>query len=122
MPDYLQPSVLTSLLSSGLTLDPNFSDTITQNNNSTNCCCPSTTNFLETLTNKLHDMAVSLKKQFEELKAIRASSAKGAIIASINASCAIQIKYEYILYIRRYGPPVNGVFDEDLLTILRSEL
>lgn len=122
MPDYLQQSVLTSLLNSGLSTDPNFSNTITQNNNSNNCCCPSTTNFLETLTNKLYDMAVSLKQQFEELKAIRGSSAQGAVIASIDATCAIKIKQEYILYIRRYGPPVNGVFDEDLLTILRSEL
>jgi len=124
MPDYLQQSVLTGLLSTGLSVDPNFANGQINNGltTSNNCCCPSTTNFLETLTNKLYDMAVSLKQQFAEFAAIRGSRAQGAVIASIGASCAIQVKQEYILYIKRYGPPVNGIFDEDLLTILRAEI
>ena len=34
----------------------------------------------------------------------------------------VQAKYEYILYVQRYGSPPNGIFNLNLLNNLRIEL
>jgi hypothetical protein len=89
------------------------------------CCCPSSTIFLETLTEKLLLMAEALKIQFAELQSNSkgtAQQAKGAILAEITVQGNIVAKYEYIIYIQRYGPPINGKFDPVYLERIRDEL
>ncbi len=89
------------------------------------CCCPSTTRFFQNITDKLLKMTKSLKTQFEELKkqACNVTKARGAILAEVDAPVmTIGVKMEYIEYIRRFGPPDNGVFDPCKLEELRCEL
>lgn len=89
------------------------------------CCCPSSTIFLETLTEKLLLMAESLKIQFADLQANAkgtAQVAKGAILAETKVQGRVIAKYEYVIYIQRYGPPINGKFDPVYLERIRDEL
>ena len=34
----------------------------------------------------------------------------------------VQAKIEYIIYVQRYGPPINGIFNQNLLAIIKSDL
>ena len=86
------------------------------------CCCPSTTKFFETLANKLEEMTLSLKDQFSNL-VNKTEVGRGFIIASINVAVPIiNVKGEYVEYIRRYGPPQNGIFDPIYLDLIRAEI
>ncbi len=80
--------------------------------------------FFATLSDKLVLMAESLKEQFDDLrKQVNAEFAKGAVLASIVApKMSLGVKQEYIEYIKRFGPPPDGVFDEAILILLRAEL
>jgi len=103
---------------------------INNNGNGTNpntsmcgCYCPSSTTFLSTLTDKLLEMAQSLKEQFAALEANSNSTlqkAKGVIIAEITTQGSITTKWEYVLYIQIYGPPVQGQFDPVYLELIRG--
>ena len=87
------------------------------------CYCPSSTTFLSTLTDKLLEMAQSLKEQFAALEANSYSTlqrAKGVIIAEITTQGGITTKWEYVLYIQIYGPPVQGQFDPVYLELIRD--
>lgn len=118
MPNYYQMSVYNSL-PTGISSYPYTS----KGTGGSNCCCPSTSNFLDTLAKKLYDMTVSLKKQFDEMKCWGGPNQQtGIVLASIEASANVQVKFEYVHYILRYGPPVNGIFDPELLAIIRTEL
>ena len=89
------------------------------------CCCPSTTIFLQTLTDKLYDMALSLKQQFADLANFRNNTyqkAQGALLASISVQGSVTLKLEYIIYVQRYGPPINGIFDPIYLDLIRAEI
>ena len=93
------------------------------------CCtssdikCSSAINFLDTLSSKLLDMTKSLQQQFDECKNTNSMQASGFVLASIDVpKMVVGVKYEYIVYIQRYGPPMNGVFDESILAALRTEL
>ena len=95
------------------------------NNNNNNCCCPSSTTFLGTLTEKLKLMAESLKVQFAELKADTKGTlqaAKGAILSEIKVQGGIVARYEYIVYIQQYGPPIAGKFDPVYLERIRNDI
>ncbi len=47
----------------------------------------------------------------------------GVFLASADITIPpVQAKMEYIIYLQRYGPPINGVFDSILLSVLRTEL
>lgn len=120
MPRYFFSSAYTALATS-----PQLADNIPATNSSTttNCCCPSTTTFLSTLVDKLYTMSSRLKEQFEALeeKANRVPQ-KGIIFAEIDTSVNVAIKYEYILYMEIHGPPIDGIFDEALLTKIRAEM
>jgi hypothetical protein len=35
---------------------------------------------------------------------------------------ALGIKYEYVEYIKQYGPPPDGIFNEEKLAAIRIEL
>jgi hypothetical protein len=70
-------------------------------------------------------MTKSLKKQFAELEANAGKDTKnalGPVLASISISAPLTYRYEYAIYIRRYGPPLNGIFDPIYLTLIRAEL
>jgi hypothetical protein len=87
--------------------------------------CMSSLNFLDTLSKKLLAMTESLQKQFDECVRPPPSGGgeSGVYLAKIDTpKMVIGVKYEYVLYIQRYGPPENGVFDETILTNLRAEL
>lgn len=121
-------SVLSSLTTSGLK-NPTLSSVTallgSSNNGGGGCCCPSSTVFLQTLTDKLIIMTKSLKTQFADLEANSMSTrvaGKGAIIASIAIKGDITFKVEYFLYVLRYGPPAQGIFDPVYLELIRAEL
>jgi len=116
---------MTSVLgvSSGVKLATKAAKSATTSNAS--CCCPSTTIFLQTLTDKLYDMALSLKQQFIDLADLRNNASqrgRGAIIASIDTQATVSVKMEYVYYIQRYGPPLNGIFDPIYLDLIRAEM
>lgn len=112
---------------------PNYLQFNGSKNNGTGCVsircttkdikCMSAINFLDTLSTKLLDMTKSLQLQFDEFKRIPVSQEAGFILASVNApKMTLGVKYEYIIYIQRYGPPSTGIFDEEILIQLRTEL
>ncbi len=84
----------------------------------------SSVNFLETLSEKLLAMTESLQEQFAEMTRPPPNTKdSGVYIAKIDTpQMVLGIKYEYVLYIQRYGPPDNGIFDETILANLRAEL
>lgn len=90
---------------------------------SSNINCSSAINFLDILSLKLLEMTKSLQEQFEECKHVPTTQASGFVLASVDVpKMVVGVKYEYIVYIQRYGPPTNGAFDESILTHLRTEL
>lgn len=87
--------------------------------------CMSSVNFLETLSDKLMLMTESLQKQIAELtRPPEANNGEGGVyLAKIDTPVMmLGIRYEYVLYIQKYGPPDNGIFDEAILDTLRTEL
>ena len=125
MVSLFQGSVLTTLTTSGLK-NPTLSSVTTLSGSSSNgCCCPSSTVFLQTLTDKLILMTTSLKQQFADLEANSMGTrvtGRGAFLASIEIKGDIVFKSEYFIYVMRYGPPVNGIFDPVYLELIRAEL
>jgi hypothetical protein len=115
MPTYFEGSLV------GLT-NPYSLTPSSANADAGNCCCPSSTKFLETLTNKLVDMTKSLQTQFSELVKPPSSTFRGIRLAEVDATQVVQIRYEYLFYIRRYGPPTNGIFDPVYLDLIRAEI
>ncbi len=86
-------------------------------------CYTKAMDFLGNLANKLSELTSSLKQQFEALKNRIVTPARGPVLASITVKPPpIGIKYEYFEYVKRYGPPVNGIFDEGYLELIRREL
>lgn len=113
IPTAIQP---TTIITQPAVTDPTTS--------SSNCCCPSTTTFLSTLVDKLYTMAQTLKGQFETYESLaKKQPARGAVFAEIEvADVKLEIKYEYVIYIEKHGPPINGIFDEALLAQIRVEM
>jgi hypothetical protein len=124
MPTYFQGSLAGLITPAGLTNPYSLTPGQTADGGQGNCCCPSSTKFLETLTSKLVDMTESLKKQFEDLQANcqKPSNYRGLTLVSIEVKGSATIKYEYIIYLQRYGPPTNGQFDPIYLDLIRAEL
>lgn len=92
--------------------------------NNTTESCQSSISFFSKLSEKMLDMVNTLKKQFQECKDnARPTQTKGFFLASIETpKMVIGVKMEYIEYIKRYGPPSDGIFNESLLQKLRIEL
>lgn len=105
---------------------------ITKGNSSGNSCCGSSNNdscqssisFFATLSEKMLAMVNTIKQQFEEIKEnCKPKEVRGFFLASIEAPKQfIGVKVEYLEYIKRYGPPKDGIFEETLLQQLRVEL
>jgi hypothetical protein len=80
--------------------------------------------FIDQLASKLHDAMIVQRDLIDRLQdEANARVGQGAILASITVPPqTLGIKYEYIEYINRYGPPSNGEFDNNLLNAIRIEL
>lgn len=93
-------------------------------------CCPEKTVdrcsavFFNNLATKLLAMSESIQKRIEDLESRPCNQvSRGFLFASIETpKMALGVKYEYVEYIKRYGPPIKGKFDEDKLNIIREEL
>lgn len=102
---------------------------ITSGKTSGKITCDNLTNsnmviFLNDLTTKILNMSIAIDKRMNDLQNKVCSIEKsGFILASIETpKMAISVGLEYIEYVRRYGPPINGQFNTDKLRILRAEL
>jgi hypothetical protein len=86
--------------------------------------CRDTTKFFDKLATKLKEMAESVNKRIEDIrKNAVCYTGGGVLFASIDVpTMNLEVKYEYIEYIKRYGPPLDGIFDESKLALLRNEL
>jgi len=93
-----------------------------------NSCCDSidgnTAIFFNNLAKKLVDMSKSIEKRIEDLSnKVCQPESKGILMASIDTpSMMLGVKYEYVEYVRRHGPPINGKFDPILLEEIRDNL
>lgn len=94
-----------------------------------NCCCDNlldsnTATFFNNLANKLLTMSQKIETQIRELQNKPCpAQPKGFLFASIETPrMLLGVKYEYVEYIKRYGPPEKGKFKEELLQQLRIEL
>lgn len=98
--------------------------------NAGNCCDNSIDRnsaiFFSKLATKLIDMTQAFQAEIDRIKATcnpTASKPKGILLAAVDTPVmTIGVKYEYIEYIKRYGPPPKGKFDETILQELRIEL
>ena len=112
------PAIVSSLSSGG------SGGSGSSGSSSNNCCCPSSTKFLEKLTTKLITMTTSLKQQFEDLKNNQKEfvGPPAPRLVEITVKANISVKHVYYLYLQRYGPPINGIFDPDYIRLLQAEL
>jgi hypothetical protein len=116
--------ITAALAGTGMANAPTVTPPSSSSSNSANCCCPSSTLFLESLTNKLIAMTTSLKEQFADLKNNQKPTLgpQAPRLVEIQVKTNVSVKYEYIIYLKRYGPPVNGIFDPIYLSLIRAEL
>jgi len=97
-------------------------------NSTTGCCCDSSIDsnsaiFFNNLASKILDMSKAIEKKMEDLSKQVCTKAVGFSLVTIDTpSMLLGVKYEYIEYIKRYGPPDGGQFDEVLLEKIRNEL
>jgi hypothetical protein len=96
---------------------------------SNDCCrevyCKDNTKFYMFLAQKLLEMTESVNNRIKDIEknCNRNSGEHGVLLVSIDApAMVVNVKYEYIEYIKRYGPPPQGKFDEHKLHCLREEL
>ena len=121
MPNLFTGSTVSSTLSgSGLADAPT-----SYSSSASDCCCPSSTVFLDKLTTKLIAMTRSLQQQFEDLKKNQKPPSTGPRaprLAEIKVSAVVSVKYAYFIYVQRYGPPVNGRFDQVYIDLINAEI
>jgi hypothetical protein len=92
--------------------------------NSSSDYCKDTTRFFSNLADKLKKMAIAINDRIDNLKNQTCQRVPGGVIfASVEVpSMTLGVKYEYIEYITRYGPPDDGIFDPVKLEQLKKEL
>lgn len=80
--------------------------------------------FIDELTTKLYKVVNKVKDDMATLRdAANGRCANGAILAEITPPKeTLGVKREYIIYLERYGPPTNGIFDPALLSSIKAEL
>lgn len=94
------------------------------------CCCSdnsidrNSAIFFNNLALKLLEMSKTIEARMEELShRVCSTETKGFLLASIDTpQMVVGVKYEYVEYIKRYGPPSDGIFEEAKLVALRTEL
>lgn len=69
-------------------------------------------------------MSKAIEKRMEELaNKVPPPQQSGFLFAKIDTPVmTVGVKMEYVEYIKRYGPPIKGKFDEEKLEELRAEL
>jgi hypothetical protein len=96
---------------------------VTPTASKTGSTCKDTVLFFSKLATKLLEMAESINTKMEDLKNKVVYIPKGVLLAEIETpQMVIGVRYEYVEYIKRFGPPENGIFDEGRLEALRIEL
>jgi len=96
--------------------------------NTTVVCCDNSLDansavFFNNLATKLLDMSKAIEKKMEDLSKQVCSTSSGFSLVEIDTPVMmLGVKYEYIEYIKRYGPPCDGIFDAIKLEQLRVEL
>lgn len=90
----------------------------------TNNSCKDTTRFFTNLAEKLKLMAISFEDRINKLKEQSCQVIPGAVVlATVELpKMSIGVKYEYIEYIKRFGPPIDGIFNPERLELIRQEL
>ena len=81
--------------------------------------------FFNNLATKLLAMSKAIQTKMDDLanKVCSPNEYGGFVLVSIDTpQMLLGVKYEYIEYIKRYGPPIKGQFNENLLDKLRKEL
>jgi hypothetical protein len=80
--------------------------------------------FFNTLATKLLEMSRTIDARMSELaNKVCEPASKGFVLASIDTpQMVLGVSYEFIEYIKRHGPPVNGKFDQAKLADIRAEL
>ena len=92
------------------------------------CCCDtsmdsSPATFFSNLATKLLDMSQAIAKKMEELSNKVCKPSSGFSMVHISTPIlTINVKYEYIEYIKRYGPPENGIFDDAKIARIKKDL
>lgn len=101
---------------------------LTGNNIKPECYCDSSIDsnsaiFFNNLASKMLDMSKAIEKRMDELANKICNHTGGFSLVKIDTpSMILGVKYEYIEYIKRYGPPEDGQFDEVLLEKIRNDL
>lgn len=99
-----------------------------KSSNTTGCCCDSSIDsnsaiFFNNLASKILDMSKAIEKKMDDLSKQVCTQAVGFSLVKIDTpSMLLGVKYEYMEYIKRYGPPDSGQFDEVLLEKIRNDL
>lgn len=99
-----------------------------KNGSTSGCCCDSSIDsnsatFFNNLATKLLDMSKTIQKKMDDLSNQVCKPTTGFSIVKIDTpSMLLGVKYEYMEYIKRYGPPDDGIFEEALLEKIRVEL
>lgn len=80
--------------------------------------------FFNTLANKLLEMSRAIDARMTELSnRVCEPASKGFLFASIETpQMVLGVSYEFVEYVKRHGPPVNGKFDPEKLAAIRVEL
>ena len=80
--------------------------------------------FLHSLADKLLLMACTIERKIDDLEnQLCQTPQNGVFLVSVETpKMMLGIKYEYVEYIKRYGPPCDGKFNEVILDELRKEL
>jgi hypothetical protein len=81
--------------------------------------------FFNNLATKLLEMTTAIDNRIKKIEenCVSNRGSSGFLLASIETPVmSLSIKYEYVEYIKRYGPPPNGQFDQALLEEIRIEL
>ena len=80
--------------------------------------------FFNTLANKLLEMSRAIDARMAELSnKVCEPASKGFLLASIETpQMVLGVSIEYVEYVKRHGPPVNGKFDQAKLADIRAEL
>ena len=94
------------------------------------CCCSdnsidrNSAIFFNNLALKLLEMSTTIEERMKELSnKVCVPQTSGVLFASIDTpTMTLGVKYEYVEYIKRYGPPKKGKFDEEKLEEIRIEL
>lgn len=97
---------------------------------SSGCCSKSASeyetsvNFFSQMSEKLTAMVSTVKTQFDDYRAQidKFTTPKGIVSKVDTPGLVLGVGQEYLEYIKRFGPPPNGVWDPAKIAQLRIEL